>query len=342
MSTRSANASDVGLIVQGALILLSALVAVAGYFVQGRIRKKERKRESEQRHLDYLRQGELELLRTKLREFVGPAAHLGMCAWNVMWKQCFSTAMTTAMGAQEEQKRPIRTLNSLAGGDRVHKFWNTPGKEGGLGFTFPKMMQGKFNAITSLVGPTVEQEIRDAPDSKLAKHYFQVCRRLVRKYCAPLRDLVVTHAQTLDARPSAEKFKDQYPVLKGAGWLRNYCYMEFVEWAHEFEEILDQWDGGCYESLWPTATDFPMQIVNYLTNQLTHIRETETKLGAARHQVMNDADDQKRVLEMAKERAQEDAKDASGEEGSSEPEGNQLERGSASSSVYTVKQGKSS
>ena len=44
MSTVGAsnNASDIGLIVQGTLILLSAVVAVCGYYVQGRLKSKER------------------------------------------------------------------------------------------------------------------------------------------------------------------------------------------------------------------------------------------------------------------------------------------------------------
>ena len=40
-----ANASDVGLIVQGTLILLSSLVAVSGYFVQAKMRSRARERE---------------------------------------------------------------------------------------------------------------------------------------------------------------------------------------------------------------------------------------------------------------------------------------------------------
>ena len=42
----SANASDVGLIVQGTLIFLSAIAAIVGYYVQGRLKSKERQRGS--------------------------------------------------------------------------------------------------------------------------------------------------------------------------------------------------------------------------------------------------------------------------------------------------------
>ena len=40
---RTANADSLALIVQGTLIFLSAVVAVVGYFIQGQLRKKERR-----------------------------------------------------------------------------------------------------------------------------------------------------------------------------------------------------------------------------------------------------------------------------------------------------------
>ena len=41
-SVGASNASDVGLVVQGTLILLSALVAVSGYFVQAKLARRAR------------------------------------------------------------------------------------------------------------------------------------------------------------------------------------------------------------------------------------------------------------------------------------------------------------
>ena len=37
------NASDWGLIIQGLLIFLSAIIGVVGYYVQGRLKSKEKK-----------------------------------------------------------------------------------------------------------------------------------------------------------------------------------------------------------------------------------------------------------------------------------------------------------
>ena len=89
-SNRSANASDVGLIVQGSLIFLSAIVAILGYSVQAHFKKKERRHEMEEKHRDYLRKTQLDSLRIKMRTFVGPATQLAMSAWNSMWRNCFS------------------------------------------------------------------------------------------------------------------------------------------------------------------------------------------------------------------------------------------------------------
>jgi hypothetical protein len=135
-ANRAANASDVGLIVQGSLIFLSAIVALLGYSVQARLRKKERRLELEEQHRDFLRKAELDLLRTKLQTFVGPATQLGMSAWNTMWRNCFSTESLKKMGAAEAHGGgiPIYNLNSLAGGDRVHKHWNDKVEDGGMGW----------------------------------------------------------------------------------------------------------------------------------------------------------------------------------------------------------------
>ena len=74
MATTSAQASDVGLIVQGTLIFLSAVVGVLGYILQSNMRAKERIKENDEirkrKNLDL----RLQNLRDKLSTFVGPAS----------------------------------------------------------------------------------------------------------------------------------------------------------------------------------------------------------------------------------------------------------------------------
>ena len=321
-NNRSVNASDVGLIVQGSLILLSALVALLGYSVQAKLKKKERRLEIEEQHRDYLRKAELDLLRTKLRTFVGPATQLALSAWNSMWRSCFDAKSLGDMGAREVHGAgvPKVNLNSLAGGDRVHKYWNDPAEKGGMGFTFfPGMMKGTFNGIPSFVGPEVEKEIIAAPDSKLARFYFRFCRRVVKRYGAPLRDMLLQHCQTLDVRTSAAKFKEEFPVLKSAGWMRNFLYIDLIEWVNCFEEILLEWDAGNYDVIFPPDVCYPLQITRLMTNQLTALREKETELGTAQHKVLADNHEEDRIKKMQTQQNSKASseKDASGDSASS-------------------------
>ena len=300
-ANRVTNASDVGLIVQGSLILLSAIVALLGYSIQAKLKKKERRAELEEQHLDYLRKAELDLLRTKLRTFVGPATQLGMGGWNTIWRNWASENMIRGMGACEAHAGsglPKESLNSLAGGDRVFKHWSDPPEQGGMGFTFmPGMVKGAFNGVTSFVGVAVESEIRTDPTAALAKHYFRMCRRVLRYY-VPLRELCLQHSQTLDVRQSAAEFRETFPVLDGAAWLRNLLYIDLIEWVYSFEEIIKRWDGGDYALLFPSEVDFPAQLVRFLTNQLTELREQETALGTAKHKVVAESQEHARIEKM--------------------------------------------
>lgn len=300
-NNRVTNASDVGLIVQGSLILLSAIVALLGYSMQSKLRKKERRLELEEQHRDYLRKAELDLLRTKLRTFVGPATQLCMCAWNTMWRNCFSVESLKKMSAAEAHGAgvPLTNLNALAGGDRVHKHWNNSVEEGGMGFGFfPQLLKGQWNGVVSFVGIAVEEEIRQEPTSKLALFYFQFCKRIVRRYAVPLRDLFLQHSQTLDVRHSVDEFKKEFPVLKQAGWLRNLLYIDFIEWVNSFEEILKEWESGVYDVLFPCEVNFPLQLVQSLTNQLTELREKETELGTGQHKVFDEEVNRIKAMEI--------------------------------------------
>ena len=193
----------------------------------------------------------------------------------------------------------LHTLNLLAGGNRVHKYWTDPPEKGGMGFSFfPGMMKGTWNGVNSFVGIEVENEIRAEPDSKLARFYFQFCRRVVKRYCAPLRDMFMQYCQTLDVRQSVDEFKKHYPVLKGAGWMRNLLYIDFIEWVNCFEEIFLAWDAGNYDVLFPQEVCYPLQITSLMTYQLTALREKETELGTGQHKVLSNNAEEDRIKKM--------------------------------------------
>ena len=157
-------------------------------------------------------------------------------------------------------------------------------------------MKGEFNGITSLVGPTVEESSSAAAGAW--PPLFTVCRRMVNAYAVPLRNLLNIHCQTIDMRPSVEAFKETFPVMSKAGWLRNLMYLDFIEWTNSFQEILKSWDAGNYTLLWPAECDYPLQITRYMTNQLTEIREKETALGTAAHKLFENHLEDERIKNM--------------------------------------------
>jgi hypothetical protein len=183
------------------------------------------------------------------------------------------------------------------------------------------LIKGEWNGVVSFVGVAIEEEIRQEPTSKLAKFYFQFCKRIVKRYAIPLRGLIMQHCQTLDVRHSADEFKKEFPVLKGAAWLRNLLYIDFIEWVVSFEEIFEEWNAGLYDVLFPPEVNFPLQLVNFLTNQLTELREKETELGTAQHKVLASNSEIDRIKAMDK---------------ASEERGDEKKGGETKSTKYTA------
>ena len=68
-NSSSRNASDVGLIVQGVLIFLSAVVGVLGYVIQSRLGRAQKQREEELERKEHGRQ-------LKLKEYVNKLKNL--------------------------------------------------------------------------------------------------------------------------------------------------------------------------------------------------------------------------------------------------------------------------
>lgn len=302
-SVGASNASDIGLIVQGTLIFLSALVAVAGYVVQSHIRAREQRRQLDLDHKDFLRKQRLELLRNKLRTFIGPANGLMNALWNAVWKLCFNAKSLASMGPAEDGVAPAVNFNTLAGGDdRVYKFWTRPREDGGLGFSFfPGMLKGQWNAITSFVGPEVEEEMRRAPGAALATYYRRQCRRIVKHFAAPLKDLIVAHGMTLDMRPTLDAFKAKYPVVAPAAWARNMLYLDLVEWTTLFQDIFEQWDRENFSEWFPRETPLPGLLVKYISDQCSDLKNLEDELGSAQHTVFDESKEVERVRASAAE-----------------------------------------
>ena len=107
--------------------------------------------------------------------------------------------------------------------------------------------------------------------------------------------------------------------MKSAGWMRNFLYIDLIEWVNCFEEILLEWDAGNYDVIFPPDVCYPLQITRLMTNQLTALREKETELGTAQHKVLADNHEEDRIKKMQTQQNSKASseKDASGDSASS-------------------------
>ena len=262
MSTTSANASDVGLIVQGTLIFLSACIGVLGFLVKGRLERKQKVRDSNlqiNRHLS-----ELKLIRIRQQQaiFLGPASMHTMELWSAFW--------SVVPG----------TLNKMSNG-KVNEYFNT------IDFSFQTFMKGQFCEMESWVGPVVEKEMSENPKGELAVTYCSFMRRMILKCAVPFAELIQQHGGHLSQFPTPEDFKTRFPCSAKDGWLRNSYYLQTMNWTHEFCDILNEWEKGNFTVMFPKLSKYPCQITPFILMQITALREQETKLGAANHKVQS-------------------------------------------------------
>ena len=262
------NASDIGLVVQGVLIFLASVVGVFGFIVKGRIERKAQNRANEVQHQQHLRRLNLERIRLQISMFIGPACQHSMILWSQFWT-------STLTGDQDT------TFDKLSNG-LVSEYYTS------VNFSFQSFMRGKINGMKSWVGPKAEQAMRDNPNSLLAVTYRRVLTRLVRRSAVPLSELIEKHGQVLSQFPTADEFKKRWPCSAEDGWLRNAFYNSFVNWTHEFVDIIKSWQAGNYALLFPQHAVYPSQLTPYLISQLTKLRKKETDLGSADHKVTAD------------------------------------------------------
>ena len=274
MSSIGASENGTALIVQGVLIFLSAVVGVFGFMVKGRIERKAKNREDHLQYKQHLRRTRLERTRQQISDFVGPASQHSMAIWSQFWN-------STLVGDHDF------TLDKLSHGE-VNKYF----KE--IGFSFQSFITAKTNAMCSWVGPKVEQMMRDEPDGDLAVVYRDLMRRIVLQSAVPLSRLIEQYGQVLSQFPTTEEFKERFPCSASDGWLRNSYYNSFINWTHEFVEIIKAWDRGDYKFMFPVQSIYPAQLTPYLISQLTKLRTSEMDFGSADHKVAQDKDFDKR------------------------------------------------
>lgn len=294
-------------IIQGVLIFLSALVGLAGYAFQGRIKAKETQRQLAIDKAEELRQLQLSRLRDQMAKFIGPASSLSNAFWLAWWRLFGNMKKFGFFAGSPSDARFGKTvsLNDVSQGN-IAKYL-----EEDVGLSVATFVDGSLNEMESWVGPEVENMIRQDPSSKLAVLYFRHVRLILKRYLMPLRDLFQAYAGVLWKMGDTEEFKKKYPSAKASGWLRNLFWLQLINFVNEFEDIvLPTWDEGDYRLLFPEVHPFPVQLGVHLTRMLTELREEESALGAANHSTLSLDNDMKRGhFHEKEEKAKKEQKD---------------------------------
>ncbi len=249
MSAVGAEASDVGLIVQGTLIFLSAVVGVCGYLVQARTRQRQ-----------YIRETQVTYLRHVIDEIIGPAQSLGSCA--------------KKMRAEFYKSVVYRDRPSMTYKDHVNDIFG----EGALRL----IIDGQINEYRRFVSAETEAQMTADPNCFVAKQYRRFMRIFVAEYHRPLANLLKMKHCSLPL-PSREEFKRRFPGHK-SGTLRKTFWLWQTAWTAEMEDILRQWDNGVFELWFPVITPFPTHLTSLNTGIMNDVKneiERLTKGGLA-------------------------------------------------------------
>lgn len=266
MDSVSGESNSAALIIQGTLIFLSAVVAIGGYYVQGRLKSKERHREIQIARTEELHRGKLKVVRDKMTRFVGPAHFLAL-TYNMVF---FQLRKTLSELHPEEGKATTRQL-----------------EETGMGFE--QLMKGGWSSVTasSFFGNEMMETLRKNPTSRATVHYRRIMAESFRKFAIPLAGLIEQFAGFLQEWQPIDDFKKTYPC---AGVLaRNEFPIQFLQFRMEFGLVVADWDAGRnLDVLWTEQSVYPFQIAMYLIRMMTTLRERENQEGMASHAVVED------------------------------------------------------
>ena len=279
MSTVGAgsNASDVGLIVQGTLIFLSAVVAVLGYVVQGKLKAGEVRREHEEQRDQQLRKAKLQRVRKQIQEFVGPAFSYMMSAQMQIVMSISPPESVTKLTGET----PRVSIYKLSNGALEKYYAENPE----VAWSFKKYIKMEINELYTLVGDDYEGVLRTNPDSKAAKHYRGLLRRVATNCWFPLHDLIMQQSQALSKFPEPDEFKKKFHFVKSP-LLRNHMYLGILNFTQEMKQVLEEWDNGDYTRMFPESNPLPLQLFRYFISQISELRRIENEMGL-NHKMMS-------------------------------------------------------
>ena len=257
MSNVGANASDVGLIIQGTLIFLSACVAVVGYIIQSKLQAVAHEKELRLARVEKHKEIKLKQLRESLTNVIGPMQALSQAGQGI----CHDFGLSVSENH-----------------DSVMTYWFAThgGQEKAMQFIAGQ--SGMFSSEPFLLAPILDA-IKKNPESMLAKDYRSTMKRAVLQCFKPLASLLLQHMNSLNV-PTREKFITMFPALKGDPQLRKILMVAMIAWSSAMEELLEQWDLGNYSQLFPRHAQYPNALDFYLISMLDAVKDDIDKATA--------------------------------------------------------------
>ena len=267
-------------LIQGVLIFASALVAISGYVIQSRLRRKqdERRRDLERAEhkfqmalarSDRLRENRIKALTSLVEKYLGPLlAHVD--GGNLCWSQ-FNYANFgpwgeggNAYGSEGEARRPLGfdAKNESA----VHLGIAVLLKS--YGYSLSNFTRGEDRNIFSLIPKFAVDMVKKSPDSRLAKDYRRMIRRLLRSFWSPAAKMFTTTMNMLDL-PDKGEFEKNFPSMKAEFvFSRKHLFLEFINFVAELEEILEIWDEGDFSVVTNRVAQLPLrELVSFFSRQ---------------------------------------------------------------------------
>ena len=240
--------SDLGLIVQGTLILLSSVVAVIGYLIQSNLRKKER---NEMKRLDRLTE--------KFKSFISPAQ--GYAFQFMVFCLLDLPKIVAECGYDAEIKKHQQEM-------------------GKNGWTMGNMFSGKVNLLNTFVGKELEQQIVNNPKTELANIYRASFRSAIEMNAVPLAELIRTKFFHLAHFQPIYEWKKMFPCEANAITARATFFLQFVSFTESCVIMLKEWDKKNYSKCFPYMS-YPSGINWDLNFQAQYVREQEVKFNVA-------------------------------------------------------------
>jgi hypothetical protein len=257
------NASDWGLIIQGLLIFLSAVIGVVGYYVQGRLKSKEKKEEELMKQSMHIRELKLKKINEKLMRFLAPCSQL-----------CFNL---------QTHKGYFFDYAEKCYPEEWARYKVEKDKRGSYG-------KGEYNKSFTFVGEEIEKIMKDNPQSEFSKRYRQNMKVLVYSYAMPINDLIQQYGQSLSIRGDKDAYKKRFPCVANNGLLRNVFITQMCRWACEFKAIIEEeWDKGIYDTVFTVINPYPEQVLRHFLGQLSEIRELENEYGIDKNKIFLDS-----------------------------------------------------